>query len=161
MQVVASAVLPDAHATRADNLHLTLVFLGSVAADRLHEVLEVASSVRPQGFPLTLDRLEHWAAPGILCLTPGIVPPALADLTASLRAALSARNLPADERPYRPHVTLCRKLRVPLGRPLPAPVAGIGWQAQEFVLAESADDTGRSIYRIIARWPLPWSASVR
>lgn len=161
MQVIASAVPPEARASRPENLHLTLAFLGSVAADRLREVLEAVAGVRAMEFTLTLDRLEYWIAPGILCLRPGVAPPALEDLAASLRGALRARNLPADERPYRPHVTLCRKLRPAAGRPLPAPAVRIAWRAQEFVLAESADDSGRSIYRIIGRWPLASSASVR
>ncbi len=160
MQVVASWVTPDAPAVRPENLHLTLGFLGTVAADRLHEVLAVAASLRTAAFPLTLDRLEHWTAARILCLTPNAVPPALTRLAGDLRAALRARNLPADERPCRPHVTLCRKARPAAGQPLSVPIAGIGWQAQQFVLAESADDTGRSVYRIIAQWPLSSSASV-
>jgi 2'-5' RNA ligase len=160
LHLIASAVPAEARATRPENLHLTLAFLGTVAAERLHEVQETASSLRAAACPLTLDRLEHWAAPGILCLTPAVAPQSLQDLVAGLRMALRARNLPVDERPYRPHVTLCRKLRSPAGQPLSAPVTGIDWRAQEFVLAESADDSGGSTYRIIARWPLTSSPAV-
>ena len=140
--------------TRPENLHLTLGFLGSVPQQRLREVLEVGAGVRAAPFSFTLDRLEHWAAPAIFCLVPAVVPPLLPALAAELRTALRARSLPADERPYRPHVTLCRKARAPVALHAPATVAGIDWEAPEFVLAESADDTGRSIYRIVDRWPL-------
>ena len=145
---------PGAVPARAENLHLTLGFLGRLPQGRLQEVLEVATGVSVEPFAFTLDRMEHWAAPAIYCLVPGAIPPALPALVAGLRSALRVRDLPADERPYRPHVTLCRKARAPEAQQVTVPVAAIDWWAQEFVLAESADDTGRSIYRIIGRWPL-------
>lgn len=148
--VASPGVVP----TQAGNLHLTLGFLGNVPRERLPEVLELAADVRAAPFSFTLERLEHWPGPGIYCLVPAAVPPGLPSLARQLRTALRGRGLPVDDRPYRPHVTLCRKARAPDSQQVPLPVVPIDWLVSDFVLAESVDDTGRSVYRILGRWPL-------
>jgi len=156
---VASGSCTEAGAapTRAENLHLTLAFLGAVPDPRLDEVLAVAASIRAAPFALTLDRQEYWAEPGIFCLVPSIVHPSLIGLARDIASGLQARALPVEQRTYRPHVTLCRKSRKAAELPDPVPqssVTPIEWPVREFVLAESADDRGGSRYRITARWPL-------
>jgi len=153
LDVEALVVPATARATRAENLHLTLAFLGAVPPEQLPAVLDVAGQLRCSPIALTLDRIEHWAAPGILCLAPSVMPKPLQALAADLESALREGGLPVDQRPYRPHVTLCRKASAPLLEPALLG-AGILWRADQFVLAESADDTGSSSYRIIAHWPL-------
>ena len=150
----AAAVSQGARPVRAENLHLTLAFLGAVPAQRLGDVLAAAARVQSPAFGFTLDHLEHWSGADVLCAIPQAAPPPLALLAAQLRDALRALQLPVDARPYRPHVTLCRKARAaPAGRPL-AMTPATPWRARGFVLAESPHDAGRSAYRIRASWPL-------
>lgn len=161
---VASASGAEANAlpTRAENLHLTLAFLGSVPAARLPDVMAVGAGVSAAPFALTLDRQECWSEPGILCLVPSIVHPSLLALVRDLAGGLQACALPVEQRPYRPHVTLGRKTRKAAVWPtssLRPSVTPIEWQVREFVLAESADDRGGSRYRIVERWTLQCTAA--
>ena len=75
-------------AAAADQLHVTLVFLGMVAEARIDNVRAVAASLAGSAFTLMLDRLEHWRRPQVLCLTASAIPAPLATLVEQLRAAL-------------------------------------------------------------------------
>lgn len=97
--------------TRDEGLHLTLKFLGSVAADRLELVrdtlapvlAEVASfSARVAGLGV-FPRLER---PRIVWV--GIEAPELMRLAAVVERAAAKVGFPPEERPFRGHVTLGR-----------------------------------------------------
>ena len=55
----------------AGNLHVTLAFLGNVAAARLPQLhalaLQLAGQPRPASLRLQFRTLEHWPRPQILC----------------------------------------------------------------------------------------------
>jgi 2'-5' RNA ligase len=138
---------------RPDQLHLTLEFLGGVPEARLASVLEageaVAGSATP--FEIFLDRLEHWQRPQVLCLTASVVPEPLVALGRSLRTALSARGFDPQDRPFRPHLTLARKVR------LPPPAEAVGllrWAAHEYSLVESVTSREGSRYERLATWSM-------
>jgi 2'-5' RNA ligase len=97
------------HAVRVppSRLHLTLHFIGPVPAARLAEV--EAGLDRPCArFDIEFGRAAIWPG-GLALMTPLAVPQALVDLHATLGEALRALDLPVDERPFKPHVTLARK----------------------------------------------------
>lgn len=130
----------------AERLHLTLVFLGEVAADRIPGVASAAGGVRATPFELVCDHTGHWRRAGILWLGPR--PCAGLDaLHAALRTAIASCGIPLEDRPYRPHVTLARKLRRP---PPPVAIGPIAWPVRDFVLMESAGEG----YLELARWDL-------
>lgn len=56
----------------AENFHLTLKFLGSVAIAQIADICDAAASVRTSGERLTvvLDRLDVWRRAGALVLAP-------------------------------------------------------------------------------------------
>jgi 2'-5' RNA ligase len=109
-------VWPAGAAPVADaRLHLTLHFIGDVPATRVPG-LRAALRVAAPPFDLELDRAEVWAG-GLVVLRPSAVPAPLAELRASLAAALLAAALPVERRPFRPHVTLARR------------AAGVAWPA--------------------------------
>lgn len=98
---------------RPELLHVTLAFVGSVSDERLADVLaasaEAASSQAP--FAVTLDRAGRFpegGAPRVVWIGMGEGATESADLAAALRNALAAREVPFDDRPFRPHVTLAR-----------------------------------------------------
>jgi 2'-5' RNA ligase len=138
---------------RPDQLHLTLEFLGGVPEARFGSVLEagesVAGSVIP--FEIILDRLEHWQRPQVLCLTASVVPEPLAGLVRSLRSALSARGFDPEKRPFKPHLTLARKVRL---APPAESVAPQRWAAHEYSLVESITGPEGSRYERLSTWPL-------
>jgi 2'-5' RNA ligase len=150
---VATLVRPDrGRPQRPDQLHVTLVFLGRVAEPRIDAVRNVAASVAGRSFTLVLDRVEHWRKPQVLCLTASATPAPLATLVEELRGALVAAELPTETRPYRPHLTVARKLaryepQADIVEPLP-------WPAHSVTLVESRTDRTGSRYEPLASWPL-------
>jgi 2'-5' RNA ligase len=113
--------------------HITLHFLGEVAAERLPALRE-GLQARWQGCELALDRAQVWPG-GIAVLEAQDVPPALEQLHRTLGAQLQALGLPVEARRYRPHVTLARKA---FGSRPPAGFAPLHWPAEAgFVLAQS------------------------
>lgn len=132
-----------------DSLHLTLAFLGDVAAERLAAAVAAADGVPSPGFALNLDRLGYWRHNKVVWAGCDAVSPGLADLAASLAANLRKQGFALDERPFVPHVTLLRKA----GSAFDGPAgAGIGWQVQEFTLVESRLSSAGSRYAILQRW---------
>jgi 2'-5' RNA ligase len=122
-----------ARLTRPERLHVTLHFIGSVAASRLDE-LKAHLEVPFEPFEFELSQPDVWRA-GIAVLCPRGIPREFAVLHERLAAALRSLDLPVEERPYRPHVTLARKA---FGAKPPASIAPIRWQAsQGYVLVRT------------------------
>jgi 2'-5' RNA ligase len=136
---------------RPEQLHLTLVFLGQVAEPRLASVHGVASEVTGAPVIVALDRVEHWRKPQVLCLTTSEVPAGLSSLVDQLRAALAVAGLPTETRPYRPHLTLARKVTRFHGQREVEPLL---WRADAITLVESRSDRQGAHYLPIAHWPL-------
>lgn len=136
---------------RPDQWHVTLEFLGAVAAPRLAAVHDAASSVRVPSFEIVLDTIEHWRRAAVLSLTPREVPSELVALVAALRLALEARDFAPERRPYRPHLTLARRVVAPPQFPALDPLI---WPANEFVLVESITGRQGSFYEPLSAWPL-------
>ena len=134
----------------ADNLHITLTFLGPVQARKLPAVMAAASSVDVSPFDLTIDRLEAWAGADILCLTPTSCP-SLSALVDRLRVNLLEHQLDPDRKDFRPHITIGRDWHE---RQVDSRIGPFAWSAEEFVLVESESSRRGSQYRIIGRWPL-------
>jgi 2'-5' RNA ligase len=136
---------------RRETLHLTLAFVGGVAADRLPALRDIAGAIRLPSFALRFERLEcvrrkriAWAA--------GDIPQGLRDLVDALAAGLEAARFPVEERPFAAHVTLLR--HADCTSPPPAEELRIEWPVKDFVLVESELRPGGASYRILQRWPL-------
>lgn len=147
----ASGAVPrGARLTHPDDLHLTLVFLGELPPVRRWCVISVADAVEAKPFALEIDRIGHFARSRVLWCGPSSVPDALLGLVRTLQAGLVDCGIPPERRPYRPHLTLARKVSAYEGRDLPAPVH---WPVGELVLAHGVSGA-RPRYRIHRRWPL-------
>ncbi|MBL3598400.1 MAG: RNA 2',3'-cyclic phosphodiesterase [gamma proteobacterium endosymbiont of Lamellibrachia anaximandri] len=135
-----------------DDLHMTLVFLGKVTEQQLPCVKSVADAVDVERFSLVLNRMGYWPRPRILWCGPEKAPDVLNDLVAELKQGLQSCGFEAEQRTYKPHVTLLRKMR---GGESGLLEPSIEWEAREFVLASSGNgpDTP-SRYRIIGRWSM-------
>jgi 2'-5' RNA ligase len=135
-----------------ESLHVTVAFLGPVAAERLPGVLragEVAvACVDP--FDLALERMGGTAF-GIAWLAPGDIPEPLRALHAALAEALGSAGFPRERRMFRPHVTLARDCVRAAQRGAIAPIA---WTVERLALVASTPTSGGSRYRDIASWPL-------
>lgn len=114
----------------AENFHLTLAFLGEVDAGRLGGLQTLLRENPVPPLDLLFDRVGQFQG-GIWYLAPRTSPPLLSG-QAALAAALRRVGFPLEERPYRPHLTLGRKVTFPAGEnppdlpkePIPARSSG-------------------------------------
>ena len=142
--------------TAPDKLHLTLAFLGDIKPERVAELYRIGQSLPVPAFELTLDKLEFWSRPEVLCLTASAVPEPLQTLVGQLNAALDDARFPTEKRPYRPHLTLARRAwQLPT---LDAKFSGLAWKAQQCCLVESKPREMGSPYGILRTLPMGESA---
>jgi RNA 2',3'-cyclic 3'-phosphodiesterase len=129
------------------NLHVTVAFLGSVAERRLGELAAIARGAVPGGsLELAFDRLEYWRAAQLLCALPTEVPAAIAALSRGLQDALAASGFAPDLKPFRPHVTVVRKV------PRPGPsekIDPVAWSFKELALIESRTLAAGALYSVV------------
>lgn len=94
--------------TPPENLHLTLAFLGNVA-----DPAPAIEAIRSVSFPkaeLRFDKLALFGDVTVALIKPD---PALVSYVRALRAALDAAGIGYDRKPFRGHITLCRKTVFP------------------------------------------------
>lgn len=126
----AALRIGDAAAARrvaADQLHMTLAFLGSIPREHgiaLASGLASAVAALPA---LAVERLAYWPSAAHARLTVLTFERAqpLVDLEANVRTLVRGLGLPIDDhRPFRPHVTLARMPRGAKPVPREAVLAG-------------------------------------
>jgi len=142
------ALVAEGRAVERASIHLTLAFLGEVEKAReaaIHGVAHASTSVRP--FRLLLDRVGSFRRARVAWAGPSQVPEELTLLQSGLEQGLRDGGIKLEDRPYRAHVTLARKVAKPLPMAAIQPVELI---CQAFALVVSAG--GR--YTTVASWPL-------
>lgn len=135
----------------ADNLHVTLVFLGNVDAARRLCVEQAVASVRGRAFEFVLTAVAWRHKTGIVWATAPEVPAALLDVVASLQSALTVCQYLPNPRPYRPHVTLARDV---VAGPRWQAIAPVVWRSAEVCAVSSRLTPAGSDYTVVRRWPL-------
>jgi 2'-5' RNA ligase len=151
------AVMTEGYACkpqRPDQWHLTVEFLGSVAAARQPALHECATGL--EGFlhvpeVIVLDRMEYWKRPQVLCVTAQVVPPRVMELVAALKSELEKHGFEPERRKFRPHLTLARKARPPLEARAVQPIL---WPVRSLSLVRSISDTAGSRYEPLMDWNL-------
>lgn len=152
--------LPGARWQRADQLHLTLVFLGSLESQRLPEICDTARNLPIEPFDLTVSGLGCFGPPDHpKNLWAGVQP--VTELTALYEALIERLQLVGfeqEKRKFCPHITLSRFKRET------ASVADIlhseegrligSFRVDRVALFESLQGDHGSIYQIVDRFPL-------
>lgn len=148
-----------------ENLHVTLVFLGSVEEGRLEELYALSAEVAA-GFALTaaeralrFDILECWRRSRLLVAgvsdlsAPGAVGAErlVRELEASLRRIGLGPDPDSEGRRFRPHVTVARDVSHFTGA---RPLDPIEWRFAEFVLVDSKTAAQGSVYSVLRSFPL-------
>ena len=131
------------------NFHVTLAFLGMQDAEVIPLVCEVAAGLVFQPCELTLDRLGNFRRAGVLWLGASEVPEPLAAFQHDLVGALLEAGIGYDRKPWKPHLTLYRKMRT--APPTMDPVE-VRWWLEGFSLVESVSVNRGVEYHDIARW---------
>jgi 2'-5' RNA ligase len=139
--------------TRPETIHLTLVFIGEIAVERLPDVLAAAAGVSVAKFEVVFDQIDCWRHNRIAHLGAGVSPPALLELVRQLEQRLSDAGIPFDRRRYVPHITLLRKADCSPQMENPA-LEPIRWPARDFILVRSSLRSGGALYEQMGCWPL-------
>ena len=152
----AEAYAPDCHGrvTSFGNLHLTLFFLGNVAADRMSTLIELAAQLSRADFDLEFGVTGYWRHNRIVWAAPHSAPEALRGLVHELEQGLWRADFSFDRQSrgnnYVPHVTLLRNARPPSA----LAAVSFHWHVNDFALIESVRGANGPTYQVRARWPL-------
>ncbi|MBD8526599.1 RNA 2',3'-cyclic phosphodiesterase [Pseudomarimonas arenosa] len=156
----ASLVDIDQGWTLADDLHLTLRFLGDLSPAQAESWCDFVTQLTlPPSFDLCFERLDFWPprAPGLaVARLVGI--PDLSDLALRCEQQARACGLHAETRSYVPHITLLRSKRrlsrLPALKPQPF---SLGFERVALMMrASPAQASAR--YAVHASWPLTGAA---
>src|ERR1700732_1553643 len=73
-----------------ENYHMTLAFVGEVAASQVPLMLIVGAAQKERAFSVTFDAYEYWPKPGVIVAAAHLVPAELHRLWRPLHHALAA-----------------------------------------------------------------------
>ena len=111
----------EGHFLPRSTYHLTLAFLGEVDEAQAARAADALDAACANTAPVVLasDGLGKFGRASDATLWLGVAPdPALQALAERVREELTARDVPFDPKPFRPHITLGRRVRIPK-KPLP------------------------------------------
>ena len=111
--------IPGARWQSAEQMHLTLRFIGEVDGAAFREIGDALGDIEAEAFSLTLDGVGHFPPRGRARIVwAGVVPnPALTHLRERTEATITSLGFEPDGRNFAPHVTLARlTARVPAHR---------------------------------------------
>jgi 2'-5' RNA ligase len=135
----------------AENLHVTLAFIGAWPSAQLPVLLDAAAGVHGEPIPLSLDRFGAFRRAGIAWIGSFVPPDALMQLAASLSQRMVAAGVALDAQPFRPHMTLARHCRGPYPQGTAGPFSFV---ADRFSLMQSETRAEGARYRPLATWAL-------
>jgi 2'-5' RNA ligase len=138
-----------------ENYHMTLAFVGEVAASQLPLMLNVGAAQKERAFSVTFDAYEYWPKPGVIVTAARLIPDELHRLWRQLHRELAAHAWALEPKPLRPHVTLARKVSQP---PVLQAMSAFDWCVRDFCLMCSDTSGIRSAYTVVDTWPLLDSA---
>ena len=158
-QVAPLVARLDAQRVPSENLHATVCFIGAVPEEKLESLRSAAAGVRASAATLLFDSLEFWRKPGILCATATETAGSAAArmLAERLTQATSAAGFAPDAKPFRPHLTLARKLAAARAAECEWPLTlepPLAVHCDRFVLMQSQRDESGSVYTVVGDWPL-------
>lgn len=138
--------------------HVTLQFLGNTTEERCHCVCLQLHGIKQNAFRMDLESPGFFERSRVF-FTGVRLSPELIRLQQNVTTATGRCGFPADERPYRPHITLARSK--PGGRGISNLKARIGgvpslspFVAKEFLLYESILSPAGARYEVRERFPL-------
>lgn len=147
----AAQQLSGGRPTRAETVHMTLAFMSEVADSALPALQDMASCMRSAPFDVQLDQLDIWSPPGVALLSPSAPPTALLQLAEGLQDGVRQLGVAVDRRPFRPHITLRRRMPQ---RMAVQTIPPLSWTVRDFVLVQSMLDERGPAYVELGRWAL-------
>jgi 2'-5' RNA ligase len=159
------AGLPGATWSPEENMHLTLRFIGEVREPMVEEISEALWRIQAEGFALKLSGVDRFGGEGprspARLVFAGVEPvPALMRLQSKIEFALQDLGLEAEQRKFRPHITLARLKDTPMTRlgdflAEHSLYRSRSFAVSEFALFSSMLGRDHSVYDAIDRFALP------
>lgn len=136
----------------AQNLHLTLAFLGNQSHTLLPMLEEILHQLPLQSMQIDIDRLDYFSKPRIAWAGPKSAPAALFTLQTDLIQALEEAHIQLKPvAGFRPHITLTRDAPPPIT----AEIQTVRWEAKEMALLQSVSSLQGPQYQVMAQRTLP------
>lgn len=144
-------VLQSATPVAAQNLHMTLHFIGPVSEVVIECLTALLADIECPSFDMKLDHIGRFPKPKILWLGLESIPEALDKLVKRTQQCVLQCVDSYEQKSFRPHITLFRKARYDKAA---VDFNALEWRADRFVLVESKTWAEGVEYRIIKEWPL-------
>ena len=149
------SLAPGARRVPHENLHMTLAFVGDVAASQLPMMLKVGATQKERAFSVTFDEYDYWPKAGVIVAAVRSIPTELDRLWRQLHRELAGRSRALKSEHLRPHVTLARKVSQP---PVLQAMSAFDWRVRDFCLMRSDTSGIQSAYTVVDTWQLLDSA---
>jgi 2'-5' RNA ligase len=133
------------------NYHLTLAFVGAVAARQVPLLQRIGGAQRSAAFSLRFDAYEYWPKPEVVVAAARAFPAALEHLWQQLHGDLARHQWALDPKRLRPHVTLARKVSQ---APVLQAMSSFEWLVRDFCLMRSDTSGTQSAYTVVDTWSL-------
>lgn len=137
--------------TRADTLHMTMLFMGDRPELDVPTLLDCGDRIRAAAFTLDVNGRCHFPNAKVAWLGCTDPPDALNDLWTALRKEVDPMFPDYPHRDYQPHIAVAREC---LHFPSPRPIPTVQWQVEDFVLIDSRLTPGGPVYRVLRHWQL-------
>ena len=136
---------------RAQQIHLTLLFLGNIAVYQIGVLQQAMKNVSVKKFEFKLEEICYWKKNQIVYGQAKQFPKELLTLVDSLGNVLSEAEFSIEKRVYKPHVTLIRKA-IPFTKiNLDTPIL---WHVNEWFLMQSRQTNNGVDYIPLGQWSL-------
>lgn len=133
----------------ASNLHITLLYIGEVTTRKRKALEAMADQISFAPFALRLDRFGYWRKPKVWWWGPSQPPEELFGLVQSLRRGAECCGIEIDQRPYKAHLTLARKVAC---APEQIVIQACGWTVDHFALVRSVSTPEGVRYEPLQHW---------
>lgn len=144
--------LPGARWIDVENYHMTLRFIGDIDGPTADEIVNAFDQIRRRAFEIRLDGIGSFGSKKPHSIWAGVEPsPDLTALQAELERICQRLGLPAEQRKFKPHVTLAR-LKTARASDVVRYLSGRGdfqtaaFPVGRFVLMSSRDSIGGGPY---------------
>lgn len=160
----AAVAAAAGRAIAPESLHMTLAFLGNVAAVRIGELADLGRTVAAAWnghapLVLSFERLAYWPQSQILCAQECEERAGAAALAAALKRAATEAGFAPDLKPFRAHVTVARKVARAASV---AAMQKVTWRCESWALTESRNGAaGTSVYSVLESQLLGKAGKVR
>ena len=141
----------DGQPVAGSTLHVTLAYLGRVPSSRIPEIVRIGARGDYKPARLVFDRLEYWPRPKVVAALADAIPEAGQKLVDTLWERVNPLGIEREERPWRPHFTLVRRVRRP---PPKLTIPALTWPCDRLALVESVSGPDGLHYTALAEWAL-------